>query len=120
MEATGETGTGKKSMVVIFRWATDVQQLHGLLKDLDGETDDGDGPEDMGLVGSTAVDVSMMDGDAGGGGELSGHLSRLVRSVSDMQGNHEQQVAGMWAGIRKAQVALDEVVGGHVLGQGRR
>jgi hypothetical protein len=82
--------------------------MHPLLKDLDNEIMD-DRPEDIGWKQCTAVDVSMVDAPDS---DLAPHVEQLRRSLESMQGNHEQ-VGGIDAGMRSAQVALDDVLFKH-------
>lgn len=88
-------------------------QLHPLLRDLDGEAIDSDGPEDIGLRGSSGVDVSAIDAP---GPELVPLIDQLRRSLDSMQGNH-QQVAGINPAMRSAQAALDDVFFTHASAQ---
>lgn len=70
---------------------------------------EGDGPDDIGLKHSSAADVAILDTpDA----DLAPLLKQLTRSLESLQGNHEQ-VAGIDAGLRNAQVALDDVLFKH-------
>ena len=88
-------------------------KLHPLLRNLDEEEVEGDGPDDIGLRRSGTVDVSMVDS---ADSELAPVLEQLRRSLENLQGNHEQML-GVSAGVTRAQTALDNVLFKHASAQ---
>ncbi|UPX15902.1 uncharacterized protein EKO05_0006335 [Ascochyta rabiei] len=81
-------------------------RIHPLLENSDNVHADGDGPSDIALRLSAAIDSSAFDApDA----ELAPILEQLRRSLENMQGNHVQ-VAGIEAGVTYARTALDDVL----------
>ncbi|KAF9698388.1 hypothetical protein EKO04_003534 [Ascochyta lentis] len=84
-------------------------RIHPLLEDVDDVQADGDGPNDISLKLSAAIDTSALDESDT---ELAPTLEQLRRSLENMQGNHAQ-VAGIEAAVTYARTALDDVLFKH-------
>ncbi|KAF1359962.1 hypothetical protein EJ07DRAFT_165614 [Lizonia empirigonia] len=81
-------------------------RIHPLLTDGDDVNSDGDGPNDVRLRPSAAIDTSALETPDG---ELAPILEQLRRSLENMQGNRGQ-VEGINEAMTDAQTALDDVI----------
>lgn len=106
VEAPAETWTGTDWRPFLRDYHTDTVQIHPLLTDIDDVNSDGDGPSDVRLRPSAAIDTSALETPDG---ELAPILEQLRRSLENMQGNHGQ-VEGINEAMTDAQAALDDVI----------